>query len=1465
MGNGKALCLNMIVKNETANLERCLNAVAPYISCWVIGDTGSTDGTQDFIESFFTARNIPGELHSFPFHNFEQARNAALDCAYASTLAYDYLLFDDADMELVVEDRDFREKLEAPCYDILQRSSIIYWNPRIVRRDVGARYRGVTHEYLAVPGGGTKQLHGVWYRDHASGSNRVKKFKRDIRLLKEGLKSEPGNQRYVFYLAQSYRDAGQTAKAAKTFAQRAAMAGWDEEAWYARLQEARCLRTLGDEGGFLRQALAAFNQRPHRAEPLYDIARFYRERGMNDASALFCEQGLAIRQPTADILFIEDFVYTAGLKEEYSITANYSRDPVRKDRGFAACNWLALNRTIPTQSRDLARLNLFFYLKSAKEIMPSFAARQIGFVPPDGYRPTNPSVTRLGDQTVVLQRAVNFTLTAEGTYQTPNNAPIHTRNFLLRLDANLAIRSSSEVLPPADIAAPAFPLVQGFEDARLFAWRDQLWCISCVRELSPEGWADQVLARIDESSPGSCRLTDWRVLRPEGPRLHEKNWMPHVVDDQLQFIYLCDPTRVIDESAHTLTEATPAIAAEQFRGGTQAIAFDGGWLALVHEVSKRDELRFYQHRFVWFDSTSQLRRVSRAFYFFRKGVEFAAGLTHCDDRDALLISFGVGDGEAWIATVEAREVQRLLDDVEQLQSGESTTGRLAEEDDSKQQEIAALSSPEDALFLKLLRDARQKEQLSRPDDQVIAAYLRAAAACPTRAEALHEAARFCRIKGMNEQGCEFAAKGLAIAYPNGAPGVEDWIYEYGLQQEFSITANYARDPAIKHRGFAACNWLALNRGIPEDTRNLALSNLYFYIEPAVKMMPSFAARPVGFAPPDGYWPMNPSIMRQGDEIVLVQRAVNYIIDHTTADGDYYTTPDGAPMYSRNFLLRLDDDLTIRSSSEILPPEDMPKPVWLLAQGFEDLRPFAWRDALWCIACLRELSHEGRYEQVLARIDERAPGPSRLTDWRVLRPALPQLHEKNWMPRVAGDALQFIYLCDPTRLVDDQARTVAESTPPIVAEKFRGGSQLVSFDGGWLALVHEVRVRDKQRHYRHRFVWFDEAARLRGISRQFFFQKHAIEFAAGLVWHPDGRRLVVTYGVEDHEAWVATVDADDVRRVLENAERLPSATSGTEPHGALITAADGNVSVGAPAAPQSPAFIKSDSPSSLHFIVGVPRSGTTLFRAMLGAHPSICAPSETPWLTGAYGGTSLRQLLHDLVDAGDGPVKNIQRVSKADVSRAAERFVLEMFATKMQLERKEILVLKTPDDIWFVDELIEFFPHAQIFHMRRDVRDVALSTVDTGLPVLNHFGDNNFANAVRRWIAWETKIEQIAKTHTNIHSFRFEDLLANPKTELERAVRILGVPFAPRMLDYGPYVTDAPAWEVGSRDLMRQTSLNANRAWAHRSVTPTAAQRQVIEESAEQIEALGYPRGWQLCLSDSSPSASVEERILIAER
>ena len=674
MAGGKRLCLNMIVKNETANLDCCLLALSPWVSSWVIGDTGSTDGTQDFIKSFFAERGVPGEMHEFSFVNFEQARNAALDRAYASGLDYDYILLCDADMELVVEDPDFREKLTAASYALLQKSSISYWNTRIIKRDAGARYHGVTHEVIGVAGENAR-LAGVWYKDHASGANRADKFERDIRLLSEALKTEPENSRYWFYLAQSYRDAGRAKEAAEAYAKRAGMGGWDEEAWYARLQRGRCLRTLKDEGGFVSEALAAFNQRPHRAEPLYDLARHYREKGMNDVSVLFCEAGLPLPMPSGDTLFVEDFVYNFGLKEEFSIAANYARDPQLKDRGFAACDWLALSREVPEQTRGLALSNLHFYLQPAAKMMPSFEAHPVGFAPPEGYWPTNPSVTREGDEIVLIQRAVNFTIdfsVAESDvnrYMTKDGTPVHTRNFLLRLDGNLAIRSSSEILPPEDLPEPAWALVQGFEDLRPFAWRNAIWCVAGVRELSREGWYEQVLARIDNGAPGRIRLADWRVLRPEGERRHEKNWMPCVDGDVLRFVYLSDPTRILDQDARTAAEAQAPVKADQFRGGSQLMPFDGGWLALTHQARVRDGQRHYRHRFVWFDEELKLRGVSRPFFFQKRGVEFAAGLAWHPDRKHLIVTYGVDDSQAWIARVDAGDVRRVLQNADELPWG----------------------------------------------------------------------------------------------------------------------------------------------------------------------------------------------------------------------------------------------------------------------------------------------------------------------------------------------------------------------------------------------------------------------------------------------------------------------------------------------------------------------------------------------------------------------------------------------------------------------------------------------------------------------------------------------------------------------------------------------------------------------------------------------------------------------------
>ena len=394
---------------------------------------------------------------------------------------------------------------------------------------------------------------------------------------------------------------------------------------------------------------------------------------MHDASVLFSEPGLALKRPEQDILFIEDFVYKSGLHEEFSIAANYSRDPARKDRGFAACNWLALSREVPEAQRSLARFNLLFYVRPASKVMPSFAARTIELAPPEGFHALNPSVARHGDQLVVVQRCVNYDL-IDNRYLTPDGGPIRTRNFLLHLDDELEILTAAEILPPRDMPSPISQRIKGFEDARLVSWRDELWISASFREANEEAWPEQVLARINQSDARECRLIELRMLRPDGPREVQKNWMPFVDGDRLQFVYLCDPTRIVDERGRTIKETVPPIAAEQFRGGSQAIAFDRGWLTLIHEVAISDGRRHYHHRFVWFDDGRNIRRMSRPFFFEHHGIEFAAGLAWHPDGRRLVLTYGVKDSEARIATVDSDDVRRMLEVAERLPAGERGCG-----------------------------------------------------------------------------------------------------------------------------------------------------------------------------------------------------------------------------------------------------------------------------------------------------------------------------------------------------------------------------------------------------------------------------------------------------------------------------------------------------------------------------------------------------------------------------------------------------------------------------------------------------------------------------------------------------------------------------------------------------------------------------------------------------------------------
>ena len=465
---------------------------------------------------------------------------------------------------------------------------------------------------------------------------------------------------YVLEQARSHQQAGRFAEAAGLFAIRAGRGGDDEEKWYARWQLARCLRELGDEERFVRTALQAFRERPHRAEPLHDLAHYYLATRRAAPAAVYAEAALAIPMPEHDVLSVDTGLYETGLRHTFAAIATWSQDPGQKERGRKVCDWLALSWNIPGYIRFPARYNSGWYAVSAASLLPSLQFHPLSIAAPEGLHAANAAICRYGDGFVLAVRAVNYILTPDGYHnKRDRDEPYRSRVLLLHLDGELSAMASFEAELPGDLPMRSSAAL-GFEDPRPFAWRDQLWCVAATRQLNEEARAEMVLARIDESQPGRCALTDWRVLASGLPVRWEKNWMPQVVGDELRFVCTVDPTRVLTEAGVVLRDEAAAVAAEDFRGGSQAVPFDDGWLMVIHQAEVVNDKRRYLHRFIWFDRDNIFRRLSRRFYLRRMGYEFVAGMAWHPNADRIVISFSVHDTEPQLAVIAAADIRAAL-------------------------------------------------------------------------------------------------------------------------------------------------------------------------------------------------------------------------------------------------------------------------------------------------------------------------------------------------------------------------------------------------------------------------------------------------------------------------------------------------------------------------------------------------------------------------------------------------------------------------------------------------------------------------------------------------------------------------------------------------------------------------------------------------------------------------------------
>lgn len=373
--DGVTVTLCMIVKDETHIIKECLESMLPYIDRYDITDTGSTDGTPELIKEFMDEHGVPGEVYLSDWKGFGKSRSESLINAEGKA-TYAWMI--DAD-DKITGTFIYPEVMEADAFSLrLGRPDFSWYRNQIFKLDSTRRweYVGVLHEYAQIKDVHPQEMRIVkWEGNYFVeartlgarnvGIDPIEKYSKDAEILESALTNEddpnyePENVRYQFYLAQSYFDSQQWEKSMEAYQKRADMGGWDEEIWFSYFRMAILKAIMGASWPEIKEAyLEAYNFRPTRAEPLYEISRAYRSMDKPRLGYLYAKIGVEIPYPQTDILFIAQDVYEWKMMDEFGSTAFYANDFTN---GYQACKLLVESNRFPESERERITQNFKIY------------------------------------------------------------------------------------------------------------------------------------------------------------------------------------------------------------------------------------------------------------------------------------------------------------------------------------------------------------------------------------------------------------------------------------------------------------------------------------------------------------------------------------------------------------------------------------------------------------------------------------------------------------------------------------------------------------------------------------------------------------------------------------------------------------------------------------------------------------------------------------------------------------------------------------------------------------------------------------------------------------------------------------------------------------------------------------------------------------------------------------------------
>ncbi len=295
-----------------------------------------------------------------------------------------------------------------------------------------------------------------------------------------------------------------------------------------------------------------------------------------------------------------------------------------------------------------------------------------------------------------------------------------------------------------------------------------------------------------------------------------------------------------------------------------------------------------------------------------------------------------------------------------------------------------------------------------------------------------------------------------------------------------------------------------------------------------------------------------------------------------------------------------------------------------------------------------------------------------------------------------------------------------------------------------------------------------------------------------------------------------------------------------------------------------------------FIVSAPRSGSTLLRLILDAHPNIAIPSPAwlyeyirPYLYsfGDLGRESnFRELVRDMIEMptiGRWPVEfAVDEVVAACPARSFKAVYEYLHVRDASAKGKSRWGEKSPRNSYWIDEIKADFPDAQFIHIVRDGRDMAID--------ISQSVSMRPCSVLMGAQYWQHYVTAIRDSFTRLdpadrYEIKYEALCADPKAELSALCEFLGEEFDSAMLRHHES-NSTKAWAANAQHGSTGRPITTEYCELYKRRLPERDVRVLEGAIAELLREYGYPlcgkpqalprrEAWQILESDMISSRS----------